>query len=227
MKSCDANGFTLIEVIMVVLLIGIISVFSFLFIVTGVSGYVTAKENAELAQKVGLAMARISKEFAFEMKDIQNLDLSTEPNIQYSYTESPAGLRYRHLALVKTEPRKSIVLVPDDIGDHSPDKNDDEILLPNVSSLAFTFTDYDGNEWKVGDGFENLAEIMIILVVFLSDTDDTTQTFQLIVHPAGDEDLISMFFGAPDAREGFGRTMLPFPSSNRAPSDCRTDPMRT
>lgn len=196
MRIDETEGFTLIEVIMVILLIGIISVFSFLFIVTGVSGFVTAKENTELAQKVGMAMERITKEFTDEMKGVDFLDPANPTTdktwIKYTYTESPDSLKYRHLRLVGSGTRKQIVLVSDDTGTYTPSEADDEVLLDNVSSLAVTFTDYDGNPWAVSDGIEALAEIGVSLVVFVSDADDTTLTFQLTLHPAGREDLISL-----------------------------------
>jgi len=54
------KGFTLIEVIVTLVLVGIISLFAGAAIVSAVQGFVMARDNAETAQKVHVAMNRIS-----------------------------------------------------------------------------------------------------------------------------------------------------------------------
>lgn len=55
-------GFTLIEVIAVLVLVGIISAVAGLGIVRGVQGYLFAQSNTETTQKAQLALARMTRE---------------------------------------------------------------------------------------------------------------------------------------------------------------------
>lgn len=61
-QMTDKKGFTLIEVIVSLVLLGILAVVAGLGLVQIVNGYVMAKQNSETIQKVQIAMARIVKE---------------------------------------------------------------------------------------------------------------------------------------------------------------------
>ena len=87
MKTISKTGFTLIELIASMLIISIIASFSLLFLMTGAAGFVTAQQNAVLAQKARLAMARLSAEFSSEMKVIDSL--------------SPAGIQKTYIKISK------------------------------------------------------------------------------------------------------------------------------
>ena len=56
------HGFTLIEMIVVMVLVGILAAGAGLGIVTMAQGYIFSKDNAEVSEKAQLAMARISRE---------------------------------------------------------------------------------------------------------------------------------------------------------------------
>jgi len=58
----DEKGFTLIEVIVSLVLIGIMAAIAGMGLVRIVEGYVFAKQNAETTQKAQIAIARIAKE---------------------------------------------------------------------------------------------------------------------------------------------------------------------
>lgn len=58
----DKKGFTLIEVIVSLVLLGILVVIAGLGLVQIVNGYSLAKQNSETIQKVQIAMTRIAKE---------------------------------------------------------------------------------------------------------------------------------------------------------------------
>jgi prepilin-type N-terminal cleavage/methylation domain-containing protein len=61
-RMWDEKGFTLIEVIVSLVLIGIMAAIAGMGLVRIVEGYVFAKKNAETAQKAQIAIARIAKE---------------------------------------------------------------------------------------------------------------------------------------------------------------------
>lgn len=56
------QGFTLIEVIVVLVLVGILAAMAGIGLVAGVQGYLMASENAEISQKAQIAMTRLGRE---------------------------------------------------------------------------------------------------------------------------------------------------------------------
>lgn len=62
MKMNGQKGFSLIEVIAVLILVGIMAAIAGMGIVKGVQGYLFAKSNAALSEKANMAIARINRE---------------------------------------------------------------------------------------------------------------------------------------------------------------------
>ena len=62
----QAKGFTLVELVVTIVLVGIIGTFTTFFLYTGFSGYLRAKDTAEGAFKAQIALDRIS----LELRDI-------------------------------------------------------------------------------------------------------------------------------------------------------------
>ena len=58
----EQKGFTLIEVIVVLVLVGILAAMAGTGLVAGVQGYLMASENAEISQKAQIAMTRLGRE---------------------------------------------------------------------------------------------------------------------------------------------------------------------
>ena len=67
------NGFTLVELIVTLVLVGIIGTFTTLFMYTGLNGYLRAKDTAEGALKAQIALDRIS----LELRDINEIETLT------------------------------------------------------------------------------------------------------------------------------------------------------
>lgn len=65
-------GFTLIEIVVTLLLVGILSVFTGLFMNTFLSGYFTVKNNSDTAMKAQMALDRIS----LELRDIHPVSVT-------------------------------------------------------------------------------------------------------------------------------------------------------
>ena len=78
------QGFTLVEVIAVLLLMGIVALALATTMVTAVEGYLFTKDSADAAQKAQLALARISKEL------LQATAVTTATSTIVAYT-TPAG----------------------------------------------------------------------------------------------------------------------------------------
>ena len=78
-------GFTLIEIIVTLMLVGILSVFAGLFMTTFLNGYFMVKNNSDTAMKAQMALDRIS----IELKDVSALSALTY-NSLITYT-NPSG----------------------------------------------------------------------------------------------------------------------------------------
>lgn len=89
----DEKGFTLIEVIVTLILVGITTSLAGMWIVSVANGYVFAKMNANTVQKGQLAMTRLAKEFSA----IQSVTGSSGTEITYTriddMTTSPPTTR--------------------------------------------------------------------------------------------------------------------------------------
>jgi prepilin-type N-terminal cleavage/methylation domain-containing protein len=169
------TGFTLIEIIAAILLMGIIAVFTIFFIVSGMEGYIFSKQNAALSRKASLAMARITKEFNSEMKEIELITISS---VKYVYQYNPRD--YRYVALVGTGERKEIKIV---VGGDAPDDNDPEVLIDQVSNFTLDFKKCDDSAWDVSKDMDDLCKIVITLTLFINPTDDKTVTFTTTINP--------------------------------------------
>ena len=83
-RKSDEKGFTLIEVIVTLVLVGITAALAGMWIVSVANGYIFAKMNANTTQKAQLAMTRLAKEFAA----IQSVSASSGTGITYKRTDS-------------------------------------------------------------------------------------------------------------------------------------------
>jgi prepilin-type N-terminal cleavage/methylation domain-containing protein len=118
------KGFTLVELIVTIVLVGIIGTFTTLFMYTGLNGYLRAKDTAEGALKAQIAIDRIS----LELRDINQIEAFTANNtIDYFSTALPGDRQIIFDANAKT-----ISL------DVDGDINTLNILLDEVSSFTMT-----------------------------------------------------------------------------------------
>ena len=76
----ENNGFTLIEVIVSLVLVGVISVFAGTGVSMIINGYSLTSKNAEITHKGQLAMTRLTKEFTY----ISSISSGTATSINYS-----------------------------------------------------------------------------------------------------------------------------------------------
>jgi prepilin-type N-terminal cleavage/methylation domain-containing protein len=89
------KGFTLVELIVTLVLVGIIGTFTTLFMYTGLNGYLRAKDTSEGALKAQIALDRIS----LELRDIDDIsDFNSNINIDYTRANErpPIARRIRY-----------------------------------------------------------------------------------------------------------------------------------
>ncbi|WP_028571474.1 PilW family protein [Desulfonatronum lacustre] len=86
--SSQPSGFTLIEIIVTILLLGIVATFGGFLLVNAVRSYTFAQDNAHLSQKAQVAMTRVMR----ELSRIQDgKATSTSPNsIEVTTCDDPA-----------------------------------------------------------------------------------------------------------------------------------------
>jgi prepilin-type N-terminal cleavage/methylation domain-containing protein len=87
------KGFTLVELIVTLVLVGIIGTFTTLFMYTGLNGYLRAKDTSEGALKAQIALDRIS----LELRDINDVsDFNANTNVDYTSVTLPLARRIRY-----------------------------------------------------------------------------------------------------------------------------------
>jgi prepilin-type N-terminal cleavage/methylation domain-containing protein len=128
-RITQSAGFTLIELILTIVLIGIIGVFTSLFVYSGIRGYQTTRLASEGALQAQIAMDRIS----LELRNINSLTSTpdtTGPDLSLSY-KSAALSGTREL---KYDTTQEEILISVDNGSNYYK------LLENVSSCVLSLT---------------------------------------------------------------------------------------
>lgn len=166
-------GFTLIEVIVSLILIGILAAAGGMGIVQAVQGYVMVKDNATITQKAQLAMSRITRE-AVEMTGF-----STAPSVSILPLKSvernvTIGLDSGQIKVAQA----SIGTVPT--------LSTGDTLINNVN--AFTLQYYKGSSaWATSDDINLLSAIDV--TVQLTRPDGGYMTFTNRISPRNNKNL--------------------------------------
>jgi prepilin-type N-terminal cleavage/methylation domain-containing protein len=121
----NENGFTLIEVIVSLVLVGILATIVGLGLVQITKGYVFAKQNSETVQKAQIAMTRIVKELG--AATIIN-STTTAPSVNYTRPES---------ATSTTPVTNNIMLSGSTVKIGSP--GSETTLIDNVTAFTLTY----------------------------------------------------------------------------------------
>ena len=135
-RIMQSAGFSLIELILTIVLIGIIGTFTSLFVYSGIRGYLTTRQNSEGALQAQIALDRIS----LELRDITSLTSTpdtTAPDLSVSYKSAVlSGTRE-----LKYDSNQKAILISVDDG-----SNYNELLKnvdPCVLSLSYLNLDHD------------------------------------------------------------------------------------
>jgi prepilin-type N-terminal cleavage/methylation domain-containing protein len=78
-RLADKKGFTLIEMVAILMIVGVIASISGMAIVTGMRGYLFAKENMSIGQKAQMATIRLTR----EMMELMNVTTAEQWRITY------------------------------------------------------------------------------------------------------------------------------------------------
>lgn len=162
-------GFTLIEVIVTLVIVGILASVAGMALLSAARGYVFAKSNSALSEKAQLAMSRMSRTF-IEVLNITTV--GTSPG-RVTYDRLIGGVQTTE-TLYLDSATSSIKIVA------GVNPSGGDTLVDNVSSLTFTFKQ-GTSTWVPGNDFDLLSAVAVNLI--LNRPDGGTVTFGTVVSP--------------------------------------------
>jgi prepilin-type N-terminal cleavage/methylation domain-containing protein len=168
------SGFTLFEIIISLVILGIMAAVAGMGIVTGVKGYVFTRENAHLSQKSTLAMSRINREL-LEIIDVDAANVNADSLVYRNSRGWTAMGKVNQTLKLRN-------------GMSLPDPTNGDVLIDNVATFTLSYIkdDGSGNEvaWLAGtDDVTLLAGIEIDLTLNRTDPEGGTISFHTAVNP--------------------------------------------
>ena len=180
-RSKQPSGFTLIEIMVTLVIVGILATVAGTALLAGLNGYMSAKENDAMAQKSQLAMARLSRELT-EFTTIPSpvgTNATANSIIVERLSGTGASAVTRTIAIGLDG---QSVKIKEDSEGTTPDFRTGDVLIDGVNSLVFTY--YRGaNPWTPGsDDLRLLSGIRIALSLSRPDV-GANIAFSTTVHP--------------------------------------------
>ncbi len=184
------KGFTLFEIIVTLMLVGILAAITGMGIGWSMQGYTTARENVAIAQKAQLALLRTHKELSAlsEIKLDTSGDGSTSTCIIYKvatqspdyrilrYNSSTDELEYLSSAACTT------CACPSATG---------HTLADNLGSVTFSYYESSGTEIPPGTSNHTASDVGSIKVTLVFNRADTSSshTFNITISPRNNGNL--------------------------------------
>ena len=162
LKIEDERGFTLIEVIATLILVGITAAMAGMWIVSVASGYVFAKKNMETTQKAQLALTRLEKEF----KSMSSITASSANSITFTRLDNTTG------GMIT----QTIMLTGGSLL-----KLNNDTLTNNVSAFTLSYCD-DVTSTSCPSAWSSTSRIILITLT-LTGADNVQSTFTQRVAP--------------------------------------------
>ena len=147
------TGFTLVEVIASLVIVGILGAIAGMGIVTGLRGYMQAKENGHLAQKAQITLTRINREL-MELTDVIARNDSADPWVIF---QSPSPLGRQAIAKVGAELR----LFSLSAGATNLSGATGDTLIDQVDSFSIQYFKGSDPDWVIGDDIDLLSTMKV------------------------------------------------------------------
>ena len=159
LRFCSASGnpagFTLVEVIASLMIMGILAALLGMGIGQVVQGYMASRENADIALKGQVALARIMK----ELRSLDSVTAANQRSITYSYNRDGDGVLVVGRSLVWSGTDGTDLML------------DGNVLTNDVNNFTLAYlNDYTHAGDSSWDGAETLIRITLTLNGSLNDT---------------------------------------------------------
>ncbi len=163
----NKSGFTLIEIMVSLVLVGLIAAISGTAVITATRSYLFAKENDAITQKAQLALGRLNREF-IELSEIK------DANGTCVVYESPYGRR----AVAKVG---SAVHFFSDYATTTCPSSGGDILVNGVQSFSIMYNPSSGvSLWSMGQEIRNLYAVSVQIVLARPDTGGAVSFFTTV-----------------------------------------------
>jgi prepilin-type N-terminal cleavage/methylation domain-containing protein len=190
-EKTHATGFTLVEVIASLLIVGILGSIAGMGIVTGLRGYMQAKENGHLAQKAQIALTRINREL-MELTDVIARDDGADPWIVFD------NRLFGRQAIAKVGAELQLFSLPAGATNLSGATGD--TLIDQVDSFSIRYFNGLNPDWVIGEDIDLLSTVEVNFVLRRKEGREGeagTVPFSTIINPRN----TANFGGAPTTNE--------------------------
>jgi prepilin-type N-terminal cleavage/methylation domain-containing protein len=168
------DGFTLIEIIVSLIIVGILASVAGMGIVAGIQGYLFAKDNSAISGKGQLAMARMSRTF-MEILDITDTTTTVAIPARITYNRLSAGVNIQETLYQDTSDNTIKIAA-------GADATGGDTLIDRVSSLTLAYRKGAATWVRGTDDFSLLSTVTVTLTVTRPDGGNNV-TFSTVVTP--------------------------------------------
>jgi type II secretory pathway pseudopilin PulG len=127
------GGFIMVEVIVSIVLLGILGVFTSMFLYTGIKGYMISKQTADGAMRAQIALDRMN----LELRKVTSVTVKTNDSITYTADGLPGT---RRIFYDNSDADNHTISI--EVDDGTPE---DHALLDNIKPNSFLITLLEGD----------------------------------------------------------------------------------
>ncbi|WP_321493419.1 prepilin-type N-terminal cleavage/methylation domain-containing protein [uncultured Desulfobacter sp.] len=153
----NEKGFTLIEIIATLVIMGFITMTAGMGIVHAVQAYVFAKQNAAIAQKTAFAFSRMT----VELMNCTQITAATSSQVVFFTTAGNVDGVQRTISVNTNAVTLNSFLLIDNI----------------AAGSSLSYRKFDNTAWTTSNDFSDLAAIDVVLVVKRSGTSAEQYSF--------------------------------------------------
>ncbi|HPD56513.1 MAG TPA: prepilin-type N-terminal cleavage/methylation domain-containing protein [Smithellaceae bacterium] len=162
------SGFTLVEVIVVLVLLGIVAAGLSGAIIYGAQHFIFAREANQLSQKAQLAMARMKR----ELVDVKSIATANANTIQYTLATGGEYAIQLSGAAINMQGINPVIAAQPLING---------LAEANGGQTFLTYRKADNSAWTTADSINDLAQIQAVIVLAMPGQPNLT--FQTTINP--------------------------------------------